>query len=145
MFTGMTNHEALISSWLNLWNGDYALAEKIIPADFRMHAAMLGGGDGSAVNTPAALVDWIAMSRTAIPDLVFTLEVGPLVDGDHIALRWRAVGTYAGGMPGASAPAGTPVDFTGTDLLRTEHGRLAEYWLNSDTLQLVTQLQVTAS
>jgi predicted ester cyclase len=145
MFTGMTNEEALISSWLNLWNGDYALAEKIIQADFRLHAAMLGGGDGSAVNTPAALVDWIAMSRTVIPDLVFTIEVGPLADGDHIALRWHAVGTYAGGMPGAGAPAGTPVDFTGTDLLRTEHGRLAEYWLNSDTLQLVTQLQVTAS
>jgi hypothetical protein len=48
-------------------------------------------------------------------------------------------------LPGASAPAGTPIDFTGTDLLRTEHGRLSEYWLNSDTLQLVTQLQVTAS
>lgn len=142
---GMTNNEALINSWLDLWNGNYAMAEKIIAAEFRMHAAMLDGGDGSAVNTPAALAEWIAMTRTAIPDLVFTIEVGPLVDGDHIALRWRAVGTYAGGMPGASAPAGTPIDFTGTDLLRTEHDRLAEYWLNSDTLQLVTQLQVTAS
>jgi predicted ester cyclase len=140
----MTSNEVLISSWLGLWNGDYAVAETIIAADFRMHAAMLDGGDGSAVNTPAALVEWIAMSRAAIPDLTFTIEVGPLVDGDHIALRWRAVGAYAGGMPGASAPAGTPIDFTGTDLLRTEHGRLAEYWLNSDTLQLVTQLQVTA-
>jgi predicted ester cyclase len=141
----MTNNDALISCWLNLWNGDYSIAETILAADFRMHAAMLDGGDGSAVNTPAALVDWIAMTRSAIPDLVFAVEVGPLVDGDHIALRWRAVGTYAGGMPGATAPAGTPIAFTGTDLLRVEHGRFAEYWLNSDTLQLVTQLRVTAS
>lgn len=140
----MTNQQALLDSWLGLWNGDYAQADKIIATGFRMHAAMLDGGDGSSVNSPQALVDWISRSRTAIPDLRFTIEVGPLIDGDHLGLRWHAQGHYAGGMPGATAPAGTAVDFTGTDLLRTEDGRLAEYWLNSDTLLLVTQLQVTA-
>ncbi len=90
------------------------------------------------------MVDWIAQTRSAIPDLTFTIEVGPIVDGDQIALRWIAEGTYAGGMPGATAPAGTPITFTGTDLLRIEHGQVAEYWLNADALGLVTQLQVQA-
>ena len=40
--------------------------------------------------------------------------------GEHIALRWKAEGTYADGFPGASAPVGTLVSFTGTDFLRVE-------------------------
>jgi hypothetical protein len=52
--------------------------------------------------------------------------------------------TTAPGMPGATAPIGTRVDFTGTDTLRVQHGRLAEYWVNSDVHVLLAQLQVTA-
>ena len=47
-------------------------------------------------------------------------------------------------MPGATAPAGTPISITGIDLLRVEDGQVAEYWLNADALGLVTQLQVRA-
>lgn len=136
------DNKRLIESWLQLWNGDYALAEAIIAADFRLHAAMMDGGDGSAVHGPQALTAWIAQTRAALPDLRFSIEVGPIVDRDHLAVRWRARGCYAGGIPGATAPAGTGVDFTGTDILRTNNGRLVEYWVNSDTLLLLTQLQV---
>jgi predicted ester cyclase len=78
------------------------------------------------------------------PDLTFVIQVGPIVDADRIALRWRAEGSYAGGLPGAGAPSGTRVDFTGTDVLRVADGRLAEHRVNSDTLLLLTQLQVSA-
>jgi predicted ester cyclase len=134
----------LVDAWLRLWNGDYAGVEALVAPTFRLHAAMMDGGDGSAVNTPQALVAWIAQTRTIVPDLDFSIQVGPIVDADRIALRWRAEGSYAGGLPGAAAPAGTRVDFTGTDILRVADGLLAEYWLNSDTLQLMTQLQVSA-
>jgi predicted ester cyclase len=137
--------ERLVGMWLHLWNGEYTLADKIISADFQAHAAMLDGGDGSAINSPQALVTWISQTRAAIPDLHFSVQVGPLVDGASVAVRWHAQGTYAGGMPGATAPAGTKVDFTGTDTLRVANGRFAEYWLNSDTLLLLTQLQVRTS
>ncbi len=40
----------------------------------------------------------------------------------------------------ATAPAGTPVAFSSTDILRVEDGCLAEYWINSDTLLLLTQV-----
>jgi len=33
------------------------------------------------------------------------------------------------------------VAFTGTDTLRMQGGRFAEYWVNTDTLQWLTQLQ----
>ncbi|MFI5937642.1 ester cyclase [Actinoplanes sp. NPDC051494] len=137
--------EDLINSWLRLWNGDYALADEIVADGFRLHAAMVDGGDGSAIDSPKALVGWIAQTRAAMPDLRFTIEVGPLTDGDHVVVRWRAAGTYAGGMPGATAPAGTGIDFTGTDILRIADSRFVEYWINSDTLLLMTQLQVVAA
>ncbi|MFD0395029.1 ester cyclase [Streptomyces nogalater] len=61
--------------------------------------------------------------------------------GRRASVRWTATGTYAGGFPGAKAEPGTRVTFTGTDTLRIEDGEFVEYWLNSDTLQLLTQLR----
>lgn len=132
----------LVGLWLGLWNGDDNRAENFIRPDFRVHAALTGGGDGSSTRGPEGLVAWVKEGRTAVPNLEFTAEVGLIAQGDPIALRWRAEGTYPGGIPGATAPAGTPVSFTGTDILRLEGGQLAEYWVNSDTLVLLTQLGV---
>jgi predicted ester cyclase len=134
----------LVDAWLRLWNGDYAGVEALIAPTFRLHAAMLDGGDGSTVDSPQALVSWITQTRAVVLDLVFVIQVGPIIDADRIALRWRAQGSYSGALPAAGAPAGTSVDFTGTDILRVADGRLAEYWVNSDTLRLVTQLQAIA-
>jgi hypothetical protein len=48
-------------------------------------------------------------------------------------------------MSGATAAPGSPVDFTGTDILHIEGGLLAEYWLNSDVHVMAAQLGMTAS
>ncbi|WP_199836140.1 ester cyclase [Streptomyces sp. TP-A0356] len=58
-----------------------------------------------------------------------------------VPVRWTATGTYAGGFPGAHAEPGTLVTFTGTDTLRMQDGKFVEYWVNTDTLQWLTQLQ----
>jgi predicted ester cyclase len=141
--TNTADHE-LVGAWLKLWNGDYSQADHLIASDFRMHAAMLDGGDGSALKGPQGLVGWITQTRAAIPDLQFSVQVGPIIEGDRIAVRWSAQGIYQGGFPGAAAPPGTAVAFTGADFLRVKDGRLVEYWVNSDTLLLVTQLRVGA-
>ncbi len=39
---------------------------------------------------------------------------------------------------------GTAVTFHGTDILRIADDRIVEYWLNADSLDLMTQLQVGA-
>ncbi|MFI9509587.1 ester cyclase [Nocardia sp. NPDC052566] len=134
----------LISGWLALWNGDYRPATHIIAPDFTLHAALLDGGDGSAIRGPEALVAWIAQTRAAFSELAFQIQVGPIVDADHCALRWTATGTYGGGFPGATAPTGTPIHFTGADLLRIEHGKFAEYWVNSDIHVLLARLGVSS-
>ena len=134
----------LITRWMALWNGDYAIAEQIISPDNRVHAAMFDGGDGSAVGGVSGMVGFVAQGRALASDLTFSVEVGPIVDGDYVVVRWVATGHYEGGMPGAGAPVGTVVTFRGTDILRVADGQIVEYWLNGDTLDLMTQLQVGA-
>jgi predicted ester cyclase len=133
---------AMLDDWLRVWNGDYEWAPGIISPAFRVHAALLDGGDGSSIRGVDGLVAWISQTRAAFPDLRFTEQVTPLVDGRHASVRWTATGTYAGGFPGAKAEPGTVVTFTGTDTLRMRDGKFEEYWVNTDTLQLLTQLKV---
>jgi predicted ester cyclase len=135
------NPKAMLDAWLRLWNGDFTRAPAVISPDFTVHAVLLDGGDGSRVRGADGLVAWIAQTRAAFPDLRFSLQIAPLADGHHTSARWTATGTYAGGLPGARARPGTTVTFTGTDTPRIADGEFAEYWLNSDTLQLLSQLQ----
>ena len=135
---------ALVDSWLALWNGDLDVADTIISEANRVHAVMFGGGDGSAVTGVSGIKDFVAQMRSLMSDLVFSVEVGPIVDGGHLVVRWVANGHYGGGLPGAGAPVGTGVTFHGTDILRVSDGTIVEYWMNADTLDLMTQLQVGA-
>jgi SnoaL-like polyketide cyclase len=58
-------------------------------------------------------------------------------------VRWKAHGTYCGGLPGAAPQAaGREVTFTGTDTLRIAGGKLAEYWANADSVLFILQLGV---
>jgi hypothetical protein len=46
----------MLDAWLRLWNGDFAQAPGIISPDFRVHAALLDGGDGSSIRGVDGLV-----------------------------------------------------------------------------------------
>jgi predicted ester cyclase len=137
------DHKALWEPWGDLWNGNLALTEEIIAPDFVAHAAPITGTGSDEVHGRVGLQGWIQGIRAAIPDLHFTTQVGPLADGDFVAGRWAARGTYRGGMPGAAATAvGATVTFTGTDTLRVVNGQIAEYWANADSLYFMQQLGV---
>jgi predicted ester cyclase len=138
-----TNTAELWQQWGDLWNGKAGAAELAAP-EFTVHAAPIDGSPSSALRGPEGLAAMIAQIRALIPDLTFTTEVGPLRDGDFLIGRWRAEGHYAGGFPGAAAAAGTPIAFTGTDILRLSDSQLAEDWLNADTLDLLRQLGAVA-
>lgn len=135
---------ALWGNWVKVWNGDYDRAPGIISPKFRVHVSLLDGSSDTAIRGVDGLTTWIKQSRAMFNDFKITTQVGPFVDGKHIVGRWAATGTYAGGVPGATAPIGTKIAFTGTDILRTEHGKVVEYWLHSDTIALLGQLGVGA-
>ena len=143
MANAATNTAELWRQWADLWNGKPGTGELVAP-EFTVHAALIDGSASSALRGPEGLAAMIAQIRAAFPDLRFTTEVGPLRDGEFLIGRWRADGHYAGGFPGATAAAGTPIAFTGTDILRLSDGWLVEYWLNGDTLGLLRQLNAVA-
>jgi predicted ester cyclase len=141
----ISQNAALVSPWLELWNGNLALADHIVASDFLTHAAPLAA-DSDEMRGRDALKQWVGGIRSAMKDLRFSIEVGPIANEDYMSVRWRAEGTYTGGFPGAPEDAvGRRIAFTGTDTLRIEGGQLAEYWANSDTLLLVQQLGMIPS
>ena len=155
---------AFWNAWLELWNGELDTAADIVSPDIRVHTALMDGRPDTAVSGIDAFVGWIGQLRSVFDGLAFETTAGPLVDrapelagaapaakapdadaasgGLLVAGHWTASGRYAGGMPGATLPAGASVSFVGTDLVRVEAGRASEYWLVTDSLGLLRQLGV---
>lgn len=77
----------LVDGWLQLWNGDLDRAREIVTPAFRVHAAMMDGGDGSAVSGPDSLAGWFGQTRAALAELTFAVVVGPIVP-DDLAEHW---------------------------------------------------------
>lgn len=128
--------------WLDMWNGDLSIADEIVAPSFLAHFAPVGPSP-LAVRGPEGLKEWIGGVLEAFVDHRFATTVGPLADADLLAGRWVFRATYRGGLPGASpAAVGTTVEYAGIDILRIEEGRLVEYWLCADILQLLQQVGV---
>ncbi len=140
---GGRGHAAIWADWIELWNGDLGRAERIIAADLTLHMTPIGGGDVASLVSPVGLARWIGGLHAAFAPLTFAVQVAPLFQGDMIAGRWLATGRYAGGFPGAKARPGTPTAFAGADFLRIADGKIAEYWLSADVLDLMGQLQIS--
>lgn len=129
---------ALYRRWLlELWNGDLAVAREVVTDGF------VGHWPGRDVHGPDELAGAIEATHGMFSEVSVTLDVGPLVDGDLVAARWTFAGTYAGGIPGATARSGLRTTHHGADLLRAEGDRFAEYWVSADNLELMQQLGAT--
>lgn len=127
--------ETLYRRWLfDLWHGDFAVADEILAPD------ALGHWPGREVHGPDGFVEQVRQSHAFFDDIRNTLDVGPVVGDGMVAARWTFHGTYREGIPGATAAPGTPIAFTGQDIFRVRDGRLAEYWVVSDALGLMTAL-----
>jgi hypothetical protein len=106
----------LYRRWLlELWHGEYAVAGEIVADDF------VGHWPDREVAGRDALVELIRETRAMFTSLAFTLELGPLEDGEFLVGRWTGTGTTAEGE----------MRLLGNDILRVADGRLAEYWVAS--------------
>ncbi|GAC1682861.1 MAG: hypothetical protein PVS3B1_23580 [Ktedonobacteraceae bacterium] len=138
-------NKALWKPWAELWNGNLSLADEIIAPNFVAHFAAVGTSPAE-VRGPAGLKQWIGGAMGAFSDYSFTTSVGPLADEDKVAGRWIFRATYRGGMPGASPDAvGKHVEYAGMDMFRVEAGKIVEYWLCADILQLLQQVGMIPS
>jgi predicted ester cyclase len=74
----------------------------------------------------------------AFPDLRVEVEA-VLGDGDQVAVRWSAVGTHAGDLPGAKA-TGERVALRGLTWVLVRDGKLREGWQSSNIGDVVRGL-----
>lgn len=135
-----SNARRLYGRWLyELWTtADRDLAGELVTGDF------VGHWPDRDVHGVDELVEVIAQTLSLFTDVATAIDVGPVVDGDLVAARWSFRGRYAGGLPGATAPTGTPVVLRGADMLRLSDGRFAEYWVSSDTSTFAADLGVSS-
>ncbi|MFF8234603.1 ester cyclase [Streptomyces caelestis] len=142
--TTTLTHRELWDAWSRLWNGDFAIADTILSRTMRVNLPRYGMPDPGTLSDGPSVASWIAAFRSSFDDDArITGELGPFIVGDYAIGRWVFEGTWQGGRPAAAtAPAGTRVTFRGVDILRFEDGRIAEYWLSDDQLDLYAQLGV---
>ncbi|GAA0459425.1 hypothetical protein Ade02nite_13420 [Paractinoplanes deccanensis] len=131
----------LLRRWLRMWNGDLATAGEIIAPELRVHLPAVGMPPEERICDPRTMAEWIGLFRGSYSSGTFRCELGPFAVGDFVIARFRFTGIWRGGRPVvATTPPGTAVDFAGVDILRLEEGRVAEYWLTDDQLDLYDQL-----
>ena len=114
-------------------NGD--VVDELVTADYTSHDPSeppeLPGG-------PEGLKLVIQGYKAAFPDLQITIDQ-MIAEGDYVAARWTATGTHQGELMGIAA-TGKQATVTGLELHRFENGRVAESWINWDTLGLLQQI-----
>lgn len=107
--------QRLYKRWIEeLWAG-HRIAPQLVTPDF------VGHWPTHDVRGPAELQTAVDRTRTTLKELVFAVDVGPIVDGDMVAAHWIATGSGKNG----------PARFTGNDLLRISDGKIVEYWTST--------------
>ena len=86
----------------------------------------------------AGTKQWNAAIREAVPDYNVTIE-DQFAEDDKVVTRWTARGTHKGKFQGI-APTGRQVSVTGMTISRYVGGKIAESWIELDTLALMRQL-----
>jgi len=124
----------LVEDILNAAN--LGIVDDLVSPDFVDHEEFPGLPPGRE-----GLEQSISVFRNAFPDMRITIEDEMVAEGDRVAfhLTWR--GTHRGEFMGI-APTERPVEFTSTDIVRVEEGRLAEHWGSANTFAMMQQLGV---
>jgi len=81
---------------------------------------------------------WNAAILEAVPDYNVTID-DQFAEDDKVVTRWTARGTHKGKFQGI-APTGRQVSVTGMTISRYVGGKIAESWVELDTLDLMRQL-----
>jgi len=109
------------------------LADEFVAGDYIDHGAM----PGQAPGLEGAKAKW-AMYLAAIPDIRVPIE-DMMAEGEKVAVRWTAEGTYQGELLGIP-PTGKRIRFGGISIYRLDEGKVAEVWEQIDMLGFMQQL-----
>ena len=107
--------------------------DQFFTKDFVVHDTFPG-----LAQDAAGTRQWNAAIREAVPDYNVTIE-DQFAEDDKVVTRWTARGTHKGKFQGI-APTGRQVSVTGMTISRYVDGKIAESWVELDTLSLMRQL-----
>jgi steroid delta-isomerase-like uncharacterized protein len=130
---------AIVTELYRVWSeGDYAAVERVVAQTYTIHSDPGDGWEGQVLDR-AEYVERVRFSRQAFPDLSF--EVHDVVGaGDRVAVRWSAVGTQLGALPGVPA-SGRRLTFAGQTIYGLRDGLVTGHWQVIDRLGFVQQLR----
>ena len=116
--------------------GDWSNAGEILTEDVVMHHPSAP----EPIRGRDAVQGFLAQFRAGMPDL--TLGVDDVAgDADRVAARWHAQGTHTNEMFGIP-PTNNAISIHGVSFFRFEDGKIAEDWVEENTLSVLQQLGV---
>jgi steroid delta-isomerase-like uncharacterized protein len=119
-----------------LGTGDWSKADEVLDPDVVMYHPSAP----EPVRGLEAVKGFLGVFRAGMPDL--TLKVDDVTgDGDRVAARWNARGTHTEDMFGVP-PTNKQLEIHGISFFRFENGRIAEDWVEENTLSVLQQLGV---
>ena len=109
--------------------GDLALIDELLAPDFVDHSLPAGMDPGFSGARRA-----VQGALDAFPDGQWTVE-DLIAEGDKVVIRWKMDATHEHEFRGI-APVGKPVTIKGITILRIVGGKIAERWVNWDSMAL---------
>jgi steroid delta-isomerase-like uncharacterized protein len=131
-------NKSIVRRWIeNGWNrGNVSLIDDL----YTSNVVQYDPSTPVEVKGSEALKQYVTAFLTALPDLQFTIE-DLVAEGDKVVWRFSSHGTHQGPLMGIPA-TGRTATVTGMVLFRLENSKIAEVWVNIDTLGMLEQMGV---
>ncbi|WP_210139439.1 ester cyclase [Staphylococcus sp. GDY8P120P] len=136
------NNEEIYNLWISAWNKDIDIVNEIADDACVVHQARTDGKDSKRLKGPTALKDIIKSSSYYFKEYKMSLVVEPIINNNYISARWNFTGSYNGNMEGAKAKEGKRISFDGTDIFYIENEKIKDYWVSSDGINFMEQLEI---
>jgi steroid delta-isomerase-like uncharacterized protein len=106
----------------------------LLASNYRLHF------DGNPEMDRAGGIGFFGAFLAAFPDIRHQVQ-DQLAEGDQIATRIVVRGTHENEMMGIPA-TGNEIAISAINMFRIDEGKIAEHWVNSDSLGMMIQLGV---
>jgi steroid delta-isomerase-like uncharacterized protein len=132
--SGKERNKALVRRWVQAFNdGDLDAVDDLVTDSYVRHDP-----NSPQVRGPEEEKQLIAMYRSAFPDLRFTIE-DMVAEGDRVVIRVGISATHKGELLGIP-PTRNRLTLSAIEIYRFEGGKIAEQWVQVDTLGMMQQL-----
>lgn len=134
-----TESETVLRRWFaEVWNErELDRVQELWAPDGIAHGLAEGGADD--VHGPEQFRRFIESVLDEFDDFQIHIQ-DVITDGDRVAARWVAHGSYRGTALAPDAPRGQQVRMTGMTMARVANGQIVEGWNNWDIMGMMQQL-----